>query len=62
MKFEILNITNKDDITCSLSVSYDKDFENVVKKYYNKKEITEKDVQRFVYDAINLLQSGQQGH
>lgn len=58
MKFEILDIKNKDNITCSLSVSYDKEFENVVKKYYNKKEITEKDVQKFVYDAINLLQSG----
>ena len=53
MKFEILNITKSSEHTCKLSISYDREFEAIVATHYNKKRVTESDVQNFVYHVID---------
>ena len=57
MKFEIRNIIKHDDNTCELKVFYDKEFEDVVAKYYNKKRVSHKDVQDFIFKAVSSITS-----
>jgi len=40
MKFEILSIDEESIDTCSLKISYDKEFERIVCKHFNKTSVT----------------------
>ena len=55
MKFEILSIDEEDLDTCSLKISYDKEFERIVCKHFNKKTVTTEDVQEYVYYVMSTM-------
>ena len=55
MKFEILNIDEDSLDTCSLKISYDKEFEQVVCKHFNQSSVTTEDVQEYVYYVMNSI-------
>jgi transcription antitermination factor NusG len=43
---------NKDGKTVSVTVDYDKDVKELIKKHYNRKRITSKLVERFIIEGL----------
>jgi len=55
MKFEILSIDEEGLDTCSLKISYDKEFENVVCKHFKQSSVSTEDVQEYVYYVMSTI-------
>lgn len=53
MVIEINNIKENKDGSATLDISFDKEVETLIKKYYNKKKCTKKLVEKFVIEGLS---------
>ena len=52
MLIRITRVKKRSDGSAIIEFTYDKDFDKMVKNYYNKKKVTKKMIQKFVREGL----------